>query len=336
MISELFSQNKIYFLLFISICFILIGFILFIIFGTKKEKSISGTLITAGLGLITKSFDGTNNIWYWQTITGFILLIVGIYLFVYDKNKLYILNINGYYDRRIETNFKDLRLDSFGFKEIIMDFVRLFKEDSLKKIILDELTEKIKRFINETKQFKRAYTGIAPIPFIIYSGKVMAREHLDEYFEWDKKSKKYYKLKRKYPWNKYPKLINDYTNNINSEEIVIAISITQEIKNCDLNQFENIPVINFKVKENQDNVIIYKKQLFEYTNEIINLIEKVNNIKKIHLVCACQSCLALELGQRIDDTRMSEIVSYHYSANNDKKYPWGIILNGNNFGNIIE
>ncbi|MEK4581732.1 hypothetical protein [Bacillus sp. FSL R12-0074] len=99
-------------------------------FDQKKDQSISYLIITVGINLIIASFGGklidkvlsyytavsvnaskeevlknidkVSDLNIPQLATGSILLILGIYLLYRSNQKSYILNINGYFDKRIE------------------------------------------------------------------------------------------------------------------------------------------------------------------------------------------------------------------------------------------
>ncbi|OFO53723.1 hypothetical protein [Nosocomiicoccus sp. HMSC059G07] len=70
------------------------------------------------------SFSQTNWI---QLITGFFLISVGLYLVYFVKNKLFILNINAYFDKRVESSNEDLGLSTFEFKEREIDLIKIYK-----------------------------------------------------------------------------------------------------------------------------------------------------------------------------------------------------------------
>ena len=129
---------------------------------------------------------------------------------------------------------------------------------------------------------------------------------------------------------------------MNKSNFVIAISITRNITDTQLKQFEEkFNIIKLEVDEPYDNKIRYKEQLNEYVNSIFDLIEKTsqmfNNIKSINVICSSQSCLALEMGKRsVDTTRIPEIISYQFENQSDIKYPWGIVINGKNKGKLIK
>ncbi|KRF46334.1 hypothetical protein ASG98_17310 [Bacillus sp. Soil531] len=323
----------------------------------RREEALSDLLITVGIEMMISSFgmlddkifaylnhtEVENN--YVQLGVGAVLFLSGVAFYFYVKNRLYILNINGYYDKRIEQHHQDLNLSSFEFKEREIDFIRLFRKginDTVFGEIQEIISEKMSVFKAESRDKSRAYTGIAPIPFIFLSGKLFERENIDKYFEYDKFNQTYYALtpcrKKRKP---YP--ILEPTTPINSdnstEEIVIAISLTQQILDTDLNQFL-CPIIHLAVSQPNDNIIKYTDQLETYTQTIYNLLINIRNdfssLKKVHLVYSGQSCLVFEVGKLIDDQRMVEITNYHYKQQNNPSYPWGIVLNGDRKGTYIE
>lgn len=335
----------------------------------KKEQGISSILLTIGLSLVVGSFgDIWSNInqmitvvflsesvhdvikanssfsqtnWI-QLITGFLLMGIGFYLVYFDKNKLFILNINSYFDKRIESSNKDLGLSTFEFKEREIDLIKIYKKKSTETTyeeILEIIRDKTTSFSSESRNFRRGFTGIAPIPFIMWAGLYLKREKINDYFEYDKVlTDKFYKLKKDGKYSQIQKEEFLKQNYSNTNEIVITVSITKNITLEQIKQFGETERIELFINEPKDNAIKYRSQLIEYAQEIVNTIEDISasgSFKKVHLLISSQSCLALEIGRRVDDRRMAEIICYFFDVNQDKNYPWGITMNGENKGKII-
>lgn len=339
---------------------------------SKKEEGFASLLFTTGItliltsapatldkflvfiGIITKYENaqilaGTFNYYYF--FTGIFLVGVSIWLNIYSKKKIYVLNINGYMVKKLENYFKDLKMSNFEFKEREVDFIKLYKKlfvptlnEEAFECIKEEIAEKVTVFKNESNGLKRGYTGIAPIPFIMYAGTFLEREVIDEYYEFDKvNTNTYYKLSKDKNFS-IPKIkVKTDIDSLNkaSKELVIAISLTQQISDGDLSQFSNIEKVNIGIDNPQDNTIQNKEQLYEYRNFIIENIECISKefseLKTIHLIYSGQSCLPLEIGRRsIDSTRLPEIISYQYERQSNIKYPWGIVINGQNKGKLIK
>jgi hypothetical protein len=339
----------------------------------KKEEAISSMLFAGGMTLITSASsdmlngivvsigimkgysnvselkDGFNSYYF---VTGVLMVIAAVYLYFLQTQKLHILNINSYYDQRIENYSSKLRMSIYDFKEIEVDTINIYKElfqptyDNNAFITLKNIIEKkVTAFKTETSKLKKGYTGIAPIPLIVYAGTFLERTIIDEYFEFDKiNTQCYYKLKKNKLFKKFDQLeiSGDVEIQNQVKEVVIAVSLTQKIENSELNQFKNLKLIELGLKTQKDNAISNVHQLKEYTNNILDLIEKVSktnsSIKKIHLIVSGQSCLALELGKRfVDVTRLPEIICYQYDRqnNNGIYYPWGVAINGNRKGDLI-
>jgi hypothetical protein len=167
--------------------------VLIVLFGivflfTKKKKQIetgfSVNFITSGIGLVVGAF-GTlpgklislvtgkgHNDSTLELITGFVLIGIGIWMFLYIRNKLSILNLLGVKERRIEEHRKDVRLKQFEFKEREIDLSLYARKMNQERF--DEAAEMIKlkmqSFYSENKDVKKGYTGTAPIPLTMYAG----------------------------------------------------------------------------------------------------------------------------------------------------------------------
>lgn len=340
--------------------------------GSKKEEGFSAILFTSGMSLVTsaqsglldksvviigvltdykdaKSLDGDFNYWYFGL--GIFLIFVSIWMNLNLKKKLYILNINGYIPRKIENYFQDLKMSNFDFKEREIDFIRIYKDIFSKKLddesfncIKEDIKYRVEAFKNETCLIKRGYTGIAPIPFVMYAGTFLERTGIDSYYEFDKiESQTYYKLNEDSNQN-YPelKLITNIDNlSSTPKDIVLAISLTQKITQPELSQFINEDIVHMSINNPTDNAIRSKEQLQNYVNLIFRTIEEIGkklpDLETIHLVYSGQSCLPLEIGKRsIDDTRIPQLISYQFEKQQAIKYPWGIVINGQEKGTLIK
>lgn len=311
--------------------------------------------VLVGVGVMAQydnavSLAGEFNKFYFGL--GCVLILLAVALRLYSRKRLYVLNINGYSTMRVESYIPAIKIQNSDFKEREIDFINIYRHlFSIKKdidsfeCIKAEIKDKVTAFKNETSKITKGYTGIAPIPFIMYAGTFMDRVKIDEYYEYDKiKSKNYYTLKDKSIINKCAEL-KDYTNlnkfDETKSEIVVAVSLTRKISDSQLNQFINTcNVVKYEVDNPEDNIIRYKQQLNEYVNVIMDKFEKLSrdfpNLVKIHFVYSGQSCLAFEIGKRcVDSTRIPQVISYQFENQNEVKYPWGIVINGSHKGELI-
>ena len=175
----------------------------------KKDENISNIafftlgstlILNAGgdkLDWILKWLAITNNKGYafemmqdfkWQYfVLGIILIIISIWLTYYKRKNVKILNINGYFKRNldeyIEKN-KDLSKNIREYEINIIDiYNRLFKnnlDNESYQCIIGKIKEDINAFKNLSESAKKGYTGIAPIPFIMYAGTFLGRQKFDE------------------------------------------------------------------------------------------------------------------------------------------------------------
>lgn len=328
----------------------------------KNTMGFGASIMASGIGLVTSCFNTIPNFFIstfkinmpptWLQLTfGTGLIIIGFYIFRLQFVERYILNISGFNkDALVSNHYKSLKLDRLSFKEVVVNF-RAFVEGKkeITENISDCLVEMIRSEVNTFKDISRgrktAYTGIAPIPFIMIAGKAFQSGDLQDYYELIHGTNKYMKLKRGF-LKKHPKLLlkTDLTDPqfALAKEIVLCIELKNKISDLDIAQF-NCPTIRLSLKEHTNLAIKTKAQLYEYRKQIIDLFAKLHNefpqIKKVHLVCASQSCLPFEIARSLNDTHHPIVISYHYQKENDGEstvnYPWGIIINGNHAGQFI-
>lgn len=319
---------------------------------TSSSDCIDKMLV--GVGVVTKyenaiELGGDFNWAYF--ILGCILIFIGIIMFCFNKRKLYVLNINAYTSKRLENYISKLKTDNSDFREREIDFIQIYKRIFSKELdetsyecIKSEIEEKVTSFRSETANIKRGYTGIAPIPFVMYAGTFLDRVKIDNFYEFDKiESNNYYvlslKKNKKFPELKLKTNITELDRSKN--KVLLVISLTKEIENNVLNQFKlDFNIVRLSIDNPKDNAIRTVRQLENYTNFIF---EKIEDIKceipnvELSIVYSGQSCLALEIGKRcFDSTRIPKIICYHYEYQNTIKYPWGIIMNGSEKGKLIK
>lgn len=281
-------------------------------------------------------------------ISGLAMIALGVIAGYVDKNYICVLNINAYSKttigkEKINIGFRNIKEEEV---DIINTYRKRFKpnyNEQYMKDILEDIENHMSKFKYESKGKKTGYTGIAPIPIVMYAGSCIDRMRIDEFIEFDNKNtKEYYKLSNEK--KTYPKMniLTDF-NSLNKQntEVILIVSVTREIKDSQLIQFGDIDKVHLSIKKTGDNSIKSKKQLKEYTRLITDTAEELGrimpNLKTIHLVCSVQSCLALELGRMYPEgTRNSEIICYQFECREEIKYPWGIVINGDNRGVFIK
>lgn len=356
---------------FIVVISIIIGFIVSKVLNSDKEQNISNLFISTGVGLIISSFATTsdkiidifnhiigssnlvssNN--YVSMICGFLLIVIGIYYKKNIRDRFFVLNFLSK-DRRVISDIsvvKDLKLSDFKLREQSIDVVRMFKDGSnitsiSNKYIVDEIEEKANCFINQSKEFNRGFTGMGAIPYSILLGTYLSATEIDEYFEYNSNTQKYYSLEGKKRFKRntdFQKLnINIPLTNTQDTEVVVALSVSYPVDDYDLVQFNGKDIIKIGVPTPKDNKIRSKEQLNNYVEEIMTTLEglksKYTNLDTIHLVGAIPSCLSVELGRRISlrRNRLLKIISYQYMSSNTPRYIWGLVITETNKGKLIK
>lgn len=332
-----------------------IGFITLLVTARKKkiENGFATNFVTVGLALISQSFgSNTGDVLAFlsgeststnilQFMTGVVLIFVGVWMSLYIKNKLSILNLLGFKERRIEEHRESLGLNQFEYKEREIDLRHYGTSMNPNRFVeaTELIREKVESFCSENKEVKRGYTGTAPIPLTMYAGACYKGGPTTEFYEYNRSDSTYHKLtsvkksrstrKKNYPPLTLKQPLSDFENTL-SKEVVLGVSLTMEITEAQVSQF-NSPFIHLSIDQPVANVIEYNEQLQEYVATVFDAIKDISkfpNVNKIHLVMSCQSCLPYELGKQLTtDTYMQEVIIYHFINGSDPKYPWGISFN---------
>lgn len=355
-----------YYFIVLAVIIVLIIIFEFIngLLNSQNDNSLSTGMISAGLGLVVTAFPGvidtlvafmgltltgemqaseTNII---SIICGVILMIAGCISSLVMKDRIFVLNMLGLFSQfeiSDVKNIKDLKLVDFKVKEIVIDFVDIYKSDDkmtdkVNKMIINKIEKQCNTFKDRSKDFKSCYTGMGPIPYTILAGTYLANSQIERYFEYKRSDGKYYELSRK---SKYPELKEVFPSDkkVNAKDVIVAISITREVHECDIAQFGDMDIIRLEVDTPADNLIISKKQLHDYKIRIVNCLEKIkieyNQIECIHLLASIPSCMSLEIGKMIalNNSRLPKVVSHHYINAEIPKYPFGIVVTENTFNN---
>lgn len=354
----------------ILVCSIILCLIILSIkhFVSKDSSTDSSTaLITTGTSLIVSAFPGTKEIIisilasifkedikvendYAAIVCGFILIALGFYVRRDIKDRVFVLNMFGLFSQKEISdihNIKALKLADFKVKEIIIDFVDLFNNgpitDKVNQLIVNKIKKQCEAFSNRSKDFKSCFTGMAPIPYTILAGTKLSGCNLKRFFEYKRAENKYYELKDKNWFQKYDMLQVKYPQNIDQDatDVVVALSITHDVKMSDLSQFGSLDVIEIKLDNTKDNVITSKVQLEDYGNVVLNSMEaikdKYSKIKRIHLVASIPSCVSIKLGMlfALSNNRLPQIISYHFIQSNTPKYPFGVVVSEYDWGKLI-
>ena len=253
---------------------------------------------------------------------GFLVFIISLIAYLKYKESIRIVNIVGFgnneYWEQNNTNVETIDVRSW--------FNKKDKDKYLKQIL-----KEVDGIINKYTSSGLSYTSIAPIPLVAIIGKHFSKIRIREYYEYFNKNSNVKELNDS---PLFPRLkLNILNEESNCEYALISVSTTAMIQEHQLSQFKGCLHYNFSISKTHQNSICSKKQLFNYSNKIIESINKISSIKtikRIYLVFATQSPLPFEVGKQLNDRISKEIVVCHYQNNSNIPYEWGIALNGNN------
>ncbi|MDD4238029.1 MAG: SAVED domain-containing protein [Desulfotomaculaceae bacterium] len=283
---------------------------------------------------------------------GTVLIIFGIILWRSIGTRIYVLNMLGKVKHEISDirSVNALKIKDYQLKETILDL--RWAANDVNPRTWEKAKAQIEEYVSEFSARSDAstvcFTGMAPIPFEVYAGSCMNGNTTKRFFEYKRSEDTYYELIHKCNFSpiewiknkKMPALTEGALAGGDSAEVVIAVSITQTVQDSDLTQF-NCPTIRFGINNPKDNAITTIMQLKDYVDKTNELIIKLKNVypklSRIHLVCAVPSCYAFDLGGKLGhlDNRLPEIMVHHYVSTATPKYKYGIIVTGENKGNLL-
>ena len=321
---------------------------------TSVILSLADNIIIAVLSLEGISVASDNP--YPFLVCGLALVVIGLLCKKNMREKVHVLNMHGLISRDISDKkaIKELKLADYKVKEQVIDFIPFFNNGNINaginRSICNQIQTNVESFIAKTSDDIGCFTGMAPIPYTIYAGTFMEKGNVDRYFEYDGRDneKKYYELKkatRKQKRAGWSRLIEEFPININadSEEVVLAISISHTIADEQLVQFKGKDVIKLKLEETGDNIIQSIEQLQEYSKGIyecinVDIDKKYPSLKTIHLVASVPSCVSVNIGKNIGlrTNRNVDIIAYHFIRTANPTYKFGVFVNGSNKGQYIE
>jgi hypothetical protein len=251
----------------------------------------------------------------------------------YDDNRLEYLSVRKCNGKIIEGQYIDLTelwQEAKGKKSSGPDFKKNIER------MVKLINEKINLFKASSSKYKRSFTGIAPIPLLIYAGKIIPKLGFSRYLEIQKLGNENELVPLDTSGKvEYPSLqiSSNITTSDGDEEVVVAVSTTQKISDNDLKQFidKGLQVKHIYLENPSHTSIVSVSQINNYAETIIKEILDIKiakaNLKTVHLVCSSKPSLMFRLGQLIDDTQMPVVISYHYTQQDDYKYPWGLYIN---------
>ena len=315
--------------------------------------SIAELLISLVAAIFSKEISGAGNTYVFMAV-GFILILLSVLVRIKLKERIYVLNMLGIRKKEISSDKakQDLKILDYKLKEQVLDIIPVFADgtkvdEKANSYIVKQVQDDVEKFAVKSKENGGCFTGMAPIPYTVFAGTFLGEADVNRYFEFNRNAgEMYYELKKKriFQRRKWEKLeITNCEMNENITEIVLAVSITHNVMDADLNQFAGMNIVRVGLLEPKDNVIEYQEQLIEYKKIIhdcldIKLREWFPNLKTVHLVASIPSCMSVEIGKIIGmgTNRIMDIIVYHYIHSNSIKYPFGIYVSGSKKGTFVE
>ncbi|MGN1379245.1 MAG: hypothetical protein ACI4XR_02480 [Bacilli bacterium] len=157
--------------------------------------------------------------------------------------------------------------------------VRDWNKEKDKNIYIKKKIKEIDDCINKYLVSGFSYTSIAPIPIVALFGTYFLKIKINEYYEYENKSSKVKKLNNNLFFLKLRlEVIN---KNSNDNYALISVSTTANITEHQCYQFGDCLHYKNRILKPHQNAIYSKKQLFNYSNKIIEQLNKISSNEKI-------------------------------------------------------
>ena len=215
--------------------------------------------------------------------------------------------------------------------------IRDWNKEKNKNRFIKQKLKSIDSSINKYLASGLSYTSMAPIPYVALFGTHFSKIKINNYYEYENGSSRMKKLNDSIF---FPKLKLDITNEHSDKNYaLISVSTTANINSHQISQFDNCLHYENKISKPHQNSIFSKRQLFNYSNKIIEQINQISSIEKIqiiYIVFATQSPLPFEVGKQLNERMSKEVIVCHYQNDLTNPYKWGIAINGKNKEKYIE
>lgn len=174
------------------------------------------------------------------------------------------------------------------------------------------------------------YEGLAHIPFVFLLGHQVSDKRNFIFSEWDENKLKWGILPEDISYPKLDLLKDLVSENFESSDVNILISLTEEIKRSQLSGIPayNNDIYHLKLRECNRHAIKSTTQLSEYKQQFRSLLDEINrlystNLQRVNVFISAQTSLVFNLGSAI--TRNDkDVFIYNFESKNSIMYPWAL------------
>lgn len=264
-----------------------------------------------------------------------ILLVMSLVLFMWRKPLIVLCHIS--LARGMAPLSSDVKKE-YSIKEKNLDLTRYSYPNDLQQVITEQ-DSAIKDFI-VTKGI-HSYYGIAHTPLIFRAGYMYGdqqeirlyhkkRNNNANFEEWDTSTDVD-------KWETRFKDVKEENKSCKSNDLIVSISTSLEIKNVEIESVTNakchmikfqLHTLGFDVIGNYTQAEILRKQILSKIREII----KQHDIRRIHMVISSSVAFTFFLGAGFSFQHDPDIIVYHYE---NGKYIWGIDMKKSGTSSVI-
>lgn len=168
--------------------------------------------------------------------------------------------------------------------------------------------------------------GLAAVPAMFLLGFVLEDESNIEVFDWDRDLKSWRMLEGADDGVRFNPLELPSVS-IQDADVVLAVSASYPVDQAAIvTTFAGLPVVHLVASELGTNLYWSKEKQQACVQTFRQAIEKLiaYQVKRVHLVLAAPSSLALQMGMTFDKRLHPEVVVYQYEKTSTPPYPWGL------------
>lgn len=275
-------------------------------------------------------------------------LSIGIWLNIYEKKQYYAFNLLGENNKKMlaSNNYKVKNLNTGIVRERSIDFMLPVEETGMQKYTNNIVNEMIRREVEHLESFpseKEIYIiSMASIPYTILFGGSLNNKKTIKYIDYKRNvidsNSSFVLLPNKVRDSKsVPLKIEEEFQN--SEFLLLSLSVTYKITESDIKDFDIANQIHISTANIEENIISSQDEVRTIANQVVNhIINNIDMIQEVHIAAAIPGMLAFELGRVIRNRGNSfpKAIVYHYNTHSNPKYRYGIIVNGEEKGRLID
>jgi len=170
-----------------------------------------------------------------------------------------------------------------------------------------------------------AVGGLAAVPALFLAGVLLDDESNVTIFDWQRDFKAWQVPRGLDDGKRFRPMVSNV--NIPSSEVVLVVSCSYNIDEQDVaDAFPSFPVVRLDAEEKLTDRFWSEEKQVAFVVEFRDAVQHLLNtgVKRIHLLLAAPSSLAIRMGMSYDRRLHPDLIVYQYERSLRPVYPWGL------------